>query len=314
MKKLSENVFNRLNRYMNKESRPLERDIFNYYFNDGDADNVLNSLKQFQNDDGGFGNGIEPDFKLIESSPMATSIGLKYLSIIDDSEEAEEMIFRAVEYLEKTFDSKRNRWYSVSKKVNEYPHAYWWEYKEDINMTVIDYYWGNPTAELIGYLYKYKKHLKNIDIESLIKYAIDKLNSHTEFKSEHEIYCYIRLYNALDEDFSNQLVDKLELAIKQLINTNESEWENYVPTPLRFIEFDSKNYFGIDSEFLNKELDYLIDKLNEDGKISPTWEWDRYLNEWEKAKKEWTGIRTLEALLILLKFDRIELGEVIRHY
>lgn len=308
MKKLSKSVFNRLNVYMNKEARPLERDIFNYYFNDGKADNILDSLKTFQNDDGGFGNGIEPDFKLIESSPMATSIGLKYLSMLDYNEKSEEMIRRAVEYLEKTFDSKRNGWYSVSKKVNEYPHASWWEYKDDINMTVIDYSWGNPTAELIGYLYRHRKHLKKLDIKFLIKYAIDKLNNRIEFKSDHEIYCYIRLYNTLDEEFSRKLDDKLNFAINQLINLDESEWENYVPTPLRFIEFDSKNYFGINRKYLNKELDYLIEKLNEQGKIMPTWEWDNYLNEWEKAKIEWVGIRTLETLFKLLKFYRIELG------
>lgn len=309
MKRLSKSVFDRLNEYMNKEARTLERDIFNYYLNDGSADNILDSLKVFQNDDGGFGKGIEPDFKLIESSPMATSIGLKYLSMLDYSEKAEDMICKAVEYLERTFDSKRNGWYSVSKKVNEYPHASWWDYKDDINMTVIDYSWGNPTAELIGYLYKHKKHLEKLDIKSLIKTAIDKLNNRREFKSEHEIYCYIRLYNALDEEFSKQLVDKLKLAITQLINVNESEWINYVPTPLRFIEFDSDNYFGIDHKFINKDLDYSIEKLNEEGKIIPTWEWNIYLEEWEKAKVEWTGIRTLETLLALLKFDRIETRE-----
>lgn len=34
MKKLSKALLNQLNSYMNTEVRPLERVIFNYYFND----------------------------------------------------------------------------------------------------------------------------------------------------------------------------------------------------------------------------------------------------------------------------------------
>jgi len=121
MKKLSKTLFNQLNSYMNKKARPLESAIFNYYFNDSSGDDILDSLEEYQNSDGGFGRGIEPDFKLIKSSPMATSIGLRYLSMLDNSDRGQNMIARAVEYLETTFDSNRNGWYSVpSKKKKDF--------------------------------------------------------------------------------------------------------------------------------------------------------------------------------------------------
>ena len=305
MKKLSKTLFNQIKAYMAAEARPLERDIFNYYFNDSSGDDVLDSLEAFQNADGGFGRGIEPDFKLLHSSPMGASIGLRYLSRLGNSERAQNMIAKAVGYLETTFDSNRNGWYSVPSTVNNYPHASWWEFKSDINMTVIDYSWGNPTAELIGYLYKYKKYLNNLDINSLINYAIANLNKMEKFNSDHEIFCYIRMYNELGEEFSSQIVDTLKLAVSQLVNTNQSEWINYVPTPLKFIEINSNNYFGIEDELIDRNLDYIIDGLEEDGRALPTWQWDKYLEEWENAKCEWTGILTLEALLALLKFNRI---------
>lgn len=305
MRKLSKTLFNQLNSYMGTEARPLERSIFNYYFNGSIGDDILDSLEEFQNSDGGFGQGIEPDFKLMQSSPMATSIGLRYLSKLDNSDRAQNMIDKAVKYLETTFDENRNGWYSVSSNVNNYPHAPWWEFRDDINMTVIDYSWGNPTVELIGYLYKYKAYLNNLDIDSLINYAITNLNERTEFNSEHEIFCYIRMYNTLNEKFSSQIADTLKLAVSQLVNINQSEWINYVPTPLRFIEVDSKNSFGIKRKFIDQNLDYLIDRLEEDGRILPTWQWDKYLEEWEIAKIEWMGILTLESLLSLLKFNRI---------
>ncbi len=305
MKKLSKTLFEQLNNYMNTDARPLEKSIFNYYFNDSSGDDILDSLEAFQNTDGGFGKGIEPDFKLIKSSPMATSIGLRHLSKLDNSDRAQNMIAKAVEYLETTFDSNRNGWYSVPSIVNNYPHAPWWEFRNDINMTVIDYSWGNPTAELIGYVYKYKKYLNKLDIYSLRNYAITNLNKRTEFNSEHEIISYINMYNTLDEEFSSQIVDTLKLAVSKLVNINQCEWINYVPTPLKFINLDSKNFFGIESKFIDQNLDYLIDGLEENGKILPTWQWDKYLEAWKIAKIEWMGILTLEALLSLLKFNRI---------
>lgn len=305
MKKLSANLFKQLKDYMDSDARPLERSIFNYYFNDSSSEGILNSLEAFQNQDGGFGQGIEPDFKLTMSSPMATSIGLRHLSKIDYSVRAQNMIAKAVSYLETTFDSKRNGWFSVSSNVNGFPHAPWWEFKSDINMTVIDYSWGNPTAELIGYLYKYKKYLNIIDIYSLVNYAMTNLNNCIDFKSEHEIYCYIKMYDVMDKEFSSQIEDSLILAVSQLVNLNKSEWINYVPIPLKFIESDTKNYLGIEGKYIEQNLDYLIDKLEEDGKISPSCKWDKYLEEWEIAKIEWMGILTLEALLSLLNFKRI---------
>ncbi len=305
MKKLSNTLFNQINIYMDTGARPLERAIFNYYFNGSSGDDILDSLEAFQNVDGGFGRGIEPDFKLIQSSPMATSIGLRYLSKIDNSNRAQNMIAKAVKYLETAYDSNRNGWYSVPSNVNNYPHAPWWEFRNDINMTVIDYSWGNPTAELIGYLYKYKTYLKEIDIYSLLSYAIANLNKRTEFSSEHEILCYIHMYNTIDEEYSSQIEDKIKLAVSQLVNINQAEWTNYVPTPLKFIEIGSKNFFEIEAKYIDQNLDYLIDRFEEHGNILPTWQWDNYLEQWEIAKKEWTGILTLEALLALLKFNRI---------
>jgi len=305
MKKLSKTLLSQLTSYMNTETRPLEKSIFNYYFNDSSGDDILDSLGAFQNSDGGFGKGIEPDFKLIESSPMATSIGLRYLSKLDNSDKAQTMIAKAVEYLDSTFDTNRNGWYSVPSNVNSYPHAPWWEFRNDINMTVIDYSWGNPTAELIGYLYKYKEYLNNLDIYSLKSYAITNLNKRTGFNSDHEIFCYIHMYNAVDEESSSQMADTLKLAVSQLVNLTQSEWINYVPTPLKFVNIDSMNFFGIERKFIDQNLDYLIDKLEKDGKILPSWQWDSYLDSWEIAKSEWIGILTLEALLSLRKFNRI---------
>lgn len=65
------------------------------------------------------------------------------------------------------------------------------------------------------------------------------------------------------------------------------------------------NFFGIEGKSIDQNLDYLIDRLEEEGKILPSWQWDKYLEEWEVSKIEWMGILTLEALLSLYKFNWI---------
>lgn len=306
MKKLSNEAFKEVNNYMNNKARGLEKALFNYYFNDSSGNDILYMLEEYQNSDGGFGNGIEPDFRLLDSSPMGTSIGLRYLNMLAYNNKAQRMIAKAVEYLEVTFDSKRNGWYSVPSTVNDYPHATHWEYRSDIGMTLIDYSWGNPTAEIIGYLYKYRKYLRKIDVFSLLDYAIENLNQRTEFTSEHEIFCYVKMYNNIDDKYSTKIKNTIFLAISQLINVNEEEWTNYVPSPLKFIDFDSNNLFGIDNKNIDNNLDYLVNILERDGKIFPTWQWDDYLDQWGIAKVEWIGDLTLDAMLLLKKFNRIE--------
>ena len=61
-------------------------------------------------------------------------------------------------------------------------------------MTIIDEHWGNPTAELIGYLHKYREHVTGINPDRILNYAINNLDAREAFVSFHEISCYIRLY------------------------------------------------------------------------------------------------------------------------
>ena len=305
MKKLSTNSFNLIEDYILKEARPLEKAVFNYYFNKKDANNIIKALAEYQNKDGGFGNCIEPDYRLIDSSPLATSIGLRHLSVIDNLDSAQMMISRAIAYLENTYNEGRKGWYSVPKSINDYPHAPWWTYLEDINMTVIDYSWGNPSAELIGYLYKYKQYVKALDVNELVNYAIDNFILRSDLNSEHEVYCYIRMYNILEKGIAGKLDNKLKEAISKLVVLDEAQWVNYVPAPINFIEINSNNYFGIIEKDIHKNLEYNVNALEKNYKLEPNWEWDNYKEEWKVAKEEWKGIITVEALLKLQKFKWI---------
>lgn len=305
MKQLSKELFEKCQKYIMEKGRALEQHLFINHFIETCELDIINDLKKYQNTDGGFGNGLESDFTLPYSSPMVTSIGLRYLSRYDNQEEAIIMIKKAIAYLENVYIPKRKGWFAVPREVNDFPHAPWWNYDEEKEMTIIDTYWGNPSAELIGYLYKYREYVTNLDVDDLLEYAINNINSREVIDSQHEIYCYIDLYHNLPKELADRLEGTLEKAIRQLANTHVEEWEDYVPKPLDFIDNPNKTY-GIDEESINTNLDYYIDNIIKDNMIIPNWAWNDYEEQWEAAKVEWTALITFNALCILDKFNRIE--------
>jgi hypothetical protein len=306
MQKLRKSSFNEASQFIKNYARPLENRIYKDYFHKPCSEEILSELKKYQNDDGGFGNGLESDFKLLFSSPMATSFAFQHLVKLDNVEKSISMIRSGIEYFENTFVPERNGWFAVPKEVNEFPHAPWWHYNEEEGMTIIDKYWGNPSAEIIGYLYKYKNLVSKLNIDQLLNYTIDYLNDKNDFEGEHEIYCYIRLYKLLPNRLSSKIEDKLARAVQRLVCRNREEWDKYVPKPLNFVSDPESYKFGISPKLIEDHLDYLVDIIGDNGIVNPNWEWGDYETEWKKAREEWMGVLTLRGLITLDKFGRIE--------
>ena len=307
MNNLSEKAFKQSIQTIMQNGRELEKAIINLRFFDGTAESVIKALEEHQNDDGGFGGGIELDFTLPLSSPMATSVGLRIISNYCQKALPTDMIKKAIQYLKSTFNEKEKRWFAVPPQVNDFPHAPWWHFRDDINMTVIDYSWGNPTAELIAYLLEFKQFVEDLDVEGLNRLALEKLESKTAFQSEHEIYCYIPLYERqVEQSLKERYEKKIKEAVEQLLCKDPDKWFNeYLPKPLDFVKGKDSNHFGISETLLNKNLDMVIASLEQKGEIVPTWEWGQYEDSWKEAKKKWTAELTHRVLLQLKSFDRI---------
>jgi hypothetical protein len=162
MKRLSRGTLDAACAHIMNLGRPLEKALCTERFCGGSRRKVLEELLRFQNGDGGFGKGMEPDFRLPLSSPMATYAGTGQLSELDDLEGAKEPIKRAALYYEASFDEERMGWYVAPREVNDYPHAPWWHFHEQEGMTVIDKNWGNPSAGITAFLYKYREYIKDV--------------------------------------------------------------------------------------------------------------------------------------------------------
>ena len=76
-----------------RTARLLERRRFAYLFLDGEQQAVLEALRPYQNPDGGFGNGLEPDVRGPVSQPVPTWTAL---CILDEAGAfADPMVTRA---------------------------------------------------------------------------------------------------------------------------------------------------------------------------------------------------------------------------
>jgi len=303
MKMVNKDALNSAYRFIKLNCDDLHTSLFEYHFFKGTSDNVLGNLKKYQNKDGGFGNGLEPDLLLPASSSIATTIAFQILDGIKEKDE--EMVCSAVKFYENTFDQDRNGWWAVPSQVNDYPHAPWWNYDTQKKCTAIDEYWGNPSSEIIGILYEHRNELQSINIERLIEYAIKHLNELEEYQSAHEIYCYIRMYKKLPEIYQRQLKGKISKAIKDLLCLDQSKWNTYVPKPLDFVQSKHTPLFAEIEEYVEEDCDYLVD-TTQNGVWHPTWQWNQYEEQWEESKKNWIAFLTIKNYKILREFGRFE--------
>jgi hypothetical protein len=303
MSELSEPAFSRALETIRRTARPIELALSDHIFGSGDAATVLKELTRYQNGDGGFGNGLELDFSLPSSSPMATSHAFHYLDQIDATDEA--MVESAIRYLEATYDPQRHGWLSMSREVNDHPHAPWWHYDETTGGTAIDHYWGNPSADIIGILCRYKDLVKELDVDELAEHAVSRFEDMEEYESQHEVYCYIRMHDTLPKEMAERLAIPIAEAVSQLLCVDVSMWNEYYPRPLDFVPSKDSERFGVSDEDIEINLGYLIDSLEEKGRIEPHWSYRSDDPHWDQVKRKWTGTLTLRALQSLRGFGRL---------
>ncbi len=129
-----------------RNARLIERYLFTCLFANGSKEPVLAALRAYQNEDGGFGNALEPDKRCPSSQPQDIEIALHILDAIDAMNDP--MVVRACDYLVTITTPEGGVPYALPS-VNAYPHAPWWTVEENPPASL------NPTAAIAGLLFKY---------------------------------------------------------------------------------------------------------------------------------------------------------------
>ncbi|HEY8599851.1 MAG TPA: hypothetical protein VIL85_15550 [Thermomicrobiales bacterium] len=123
------------------QGRDIDRERFRYHFGGGTRQQFLDVLSRYQNADGGFGHGLEPDISAPVSNPFATELALLYC-IQADVPNDPPLLRRAVDYLEAT-QYEDGSW-RFSREVYESDLAPWFAGWTWPNL--------NPTCTIAGLL------------------------------------------------------------------------------------------------------------------------------------------------------------------
>ena len=102
----------------------LTRKRFAYHFEQESKQAVLDVLACYQNDDGGFGNGLELDIMCPTSSGMCTEMAFGYLLELGISEGS--VLERAIEWVRSNRTENGDLPHPI-EAVKAYPHGNWWE-------------------------------------------------------------------------------------------------------------------------------------------------------------------------------------------
>ena len=148
--------FERAKKWIEENGRPLEKTLIKFHFSEGASQEVIDTLKTFQNPDGGFGNAMEPDLRTPKSSILGTSIALQVLRSLNLKELGSDIVESAIIFILNNYNVEKMSWRIIPPEAENSPHAPWWN-QVDREDNFVGFHL-NPTAEILGYLYN-NKHL-----------------------------------------------------------------------------------------------------------------------------------------------------------
>ncbi|UXH45235.1 hypothetical protein N5C46_03995 [Rossellomorea vietnamensis] len=282
--------------YVQQNARPLEQKLFNYHFEEGSKDEAIHELSCYQNEDGGFGRSIEPDFRLDSSSPLATTIGLQKAKELKLTA-SHPIVQKAMNYLQNEYNEENEGWNAVPEKVNSVPHAPWWHFDLERGHCGVQTTWANPNAEIVGYFHRFQPDHPRL--KEWTEKAIIELTGLVEPIDMHDFLCYEKLLNEVEGKNKSTLFNILSTNVRKTVCTDPERWNEYVAKPLQVASEPSSPFYEILEDVVQIQLGKELESQHHDGFWQPTWSWfGHYEETWPDAETEWRGILTLEMLKV----------------
>ncbi len=303
MKTLTKANYDKAVTFLKRDARPLERALYAFHFAGAPAAAALDELARFQNNDGGFGHGLEPDIRLDDSSVIATTLAFQRFRELKTPAD-HPMIAQACRHLLDAYDTRHINWPIIPPNIDDAPHAPWWVRDGDLEKSM-----SNPRAEIAGYLHDYAAHFPDEMRETVTQSVVGYLLSQPDKMEMHDLLCYIRLWETpiLPEDSKAQILEKLKRIVDNTVECNPEAWKGYGLPPLAVISSPESPFADSFADAIQQNLDFLIESQDEAGAWGPNWSWgDQWPDAWEQARRDWTGQITLDNLRKLRAFGRIE--------
>jgi hypothetical protein len=310
MKRLSREAFDRARQFLKTQARPLDRAMFEYLFEAASTESAIAELAHFQNEDGGFGQALEPDLRTPSSSALATGIGLRMLRELGCSAD-HPMVRRAVSYLLATFDHQAKVWRVVPHDTNAFPHAPWWHDEDGSLARTFDGFLIIPRAEIVGLLHHFSPLVPADWLNDVTERTVTDIEAikalGTGGGDDLSYALSLAETEELPQNFRHRLIARIRAVIPTVVSRDPQEWDSYCISPLKLASSPHSIVADLLWDDLHVHLGYQIDHQTPEGTWDPVWTWgDFYPDVWEQAKHEWRGHLTLNTLITLRAFGRIE--------
>lgn len=277
-------------RFIYRNARPLDLARWRYLFEHGDRELVLELLASYQNEDGGFGHGLEPDCWNPNSAPVQTWTATEIIREVGLEDAGHPLIQGILRYLASGADFNGHTWLNSVPSNDDGPHAPWWSYDPEQEGSY------NPTACLIGFILKFGEPESALyqQAVSLAREAYAFLKENFPLDSMHTVSCFVELYEYLREAGITDVIDLPEFEgllhrqIRAVLTEDTSVWATeYVCKPSLFIHSKDSVFYAENQELCEFECRFISSTQEPDGTWNITWEWDGYPEEWHISKNWW---------------------------
>ena len=299
MKQLSHQMFEKIEENILKTARPLEIAKWKHLFRCGDKSEIVEELLKYQNEDGGFGSGLEIDTVTPESSALCASEAIKLAQDYDldmDAEWVKKLLF----WLENTASGSPSFWDLVPPSLENYPHMPYLKYRPDTVFTPHVCAIFVPALVLHGTLSQAclgEEILRRC--ESFIK--TNQPSWHFEIMFLQRMYLSLKAANyPFDETL---FLDYITKKVRETICDDEEKWLKFVALPLDLVQSPLHPWYRGNEFAVEKNIAYFIDTLREDG----TW---RYKDSWNtsteplrKIALNWSGYHAVKKMYLLKTFN-----------
>ena len=308
MAQLPQAKFEQARVFLMTNGRLLERALFTHHFETGGGDGVLTALAAYQNEDGGFGNGLEPDIRLPASSPLATTVALQILRDIGATSKTV-MVQQATAYLLDKYNPDGEAWLSVPPEVNKYPHAFWWTWPAIAGRHPELRFYANPHAEIVAHFWHFMELVPRQLLDKLTAVSITYLNQLANKETDrHSFSCYLYWLKSdnVPDAAKTAVYQKLAAALPHTVATDPTAWLGYDMQPIEVADSPTAPFANELHEHIAANLDHLLSEQGVNGAWSPVWDWSALdADAWAQARQEWQSVLTWRALKVLGENGRL---------
>jgi hypothetical protein len=289
--------------FVRDKGRPLDAALLALQLGRGTADEALAALVGFQNGDGGFGHGLEPDLTTPASSAIATSIGLRVLTRLETPARRPTVV-AAIDWLAGTLDAEAGVWPIIGEDVALAPHAPWWNWSDELAAGWNGFRF-NPTAEILAHLYGFRDQAP-ADMLACVEAGLRYTLAETEvIENAYDIKCAIRL--AESDGLPPDLARPLDGLLRSSIAAHDPDDAH--ASPFDAAAAPASPFADMVDGRIELALTALIAAQCDDGgwPWNPDWDWsfvDKAAGA--AAVRAWRGVVTREALETLMAYGRVE--------